>query len=175
MSKPSRLTPRSPTTNCSPPSSPAWTARSTPPTAERRRLADLYQAGLIDTARTAPPLQRSRRRRTRPASQTRPLAAERTALAHGNLLRRRVTDFARPHPRSHRHNSTDPQKQHLLRLLDRRRPRHRLAGQDPAADTTRPATTRPSPAHRAQHANRATTTRARVKPRRFAFRRCDTL
>ena len=63
-------------------------------TAERRRLADLYQAGLIDLAelhrRSSEVAARLRDQQARRDS----LAAERTALARGNLLRR-VTDFAR--------------------------------------------------------------------------------
>jgi len=63
--------------------------------AERRRVADLYQAGLIEL----PELQRrssevAARLRDQQAKRD-TLGAERTALAHGNLLRRRVTDFAR--------------------------------------------------------------------------------
>jgi hypothetical protein len=63
--------------------------------AERRRVADLYQAGLIE-------LPELHRRSSEVAARLRDqhakrdtLGAERTALAHGNLLRRRVTDFAR--------------------------------------------------------------------------------
>jgi site-specific DNA recombinase len=85
-------------------------------TAERRRVADLYQAGLIEL----PELQRrssevAARLRDQQAKRD-TLGAERTALAHGNLLRRRVTDFARQI-----HEVIDqldrPQKQQLLRLL----------------------------------------------------------
>ena len=85
-------------------------------TAERRRLADLYQAGLIDL----PELQR---RSSEVAARLRDLqakrdslAAERTALARGNLLRRRVTDFARQ-IREVIDQLDHPQKQQLLRLL----------------------------------------------------------
>ena len=85
-------------------------------TAERRRLADLYQAGLID-------LPELHRRSSEVAARLRDqqakrdsLAAERTALAHGNLLRRRVTDFARQICEVI--DQLDrPQRQHLLRLL----------------------------------------------------------
>jgi len=84
--------------------------------AERRRLVDLYQAGLIDL----PELQRrsgevSARQRDHQARRD-TLAAERTALAHGNLLRRRVTDFARQVLGIIDHLDR-PQKQQLLRLL----------------------------------------------------------
>jgi site-specific DNA recombinase len=62
--------------------------------AERRRLVDLFQAGLIDM----PELQRRSRevaaRHNELTTKRTALAAERTALTHGNLLRRRVTDFA---------------------------------------------------------------------------------
>jgi site-specific DNA recombinase len=85
-------------------------------TAERRRVADLYQAGLIEL----PELQRrssevAARLRDQQAKRD-TLGAERTALAHGNLLRRRVTDFARQI--SEVIDQLDrPQKQQLLRLL----------------------------------------------------------
>jgi site-specific DNA recombinase len=84
--------------------------------AERRRLVDLCQAGLIDL----PELQRrsgevAARQRDHQARRD-TLAAERTALAHGNLLRRRVTDFARQVLGIIDHLDR-PQKQELLRLL----------------------------------------------------------
>jgi site-specific DNA recombinase len=85
-------------------------------TAERRRLADLYQVALIDM----PELQRrsgevtSRLRDLQARRES--LAAERSALAKGNLLRRRVTDFARQ-IREVIDQLDQPQKQHLLRLL----------------------------------------------------------
>jgi site-specific DNA recombinase len=85
-------------------------------TAERRRLADLYQAGLIDL----PELQRrstevtTRQRDLQTKRDT--LAAERTALTHGNLLRRRVTDFAQQ-IREVIDQLDRPQRQQLLRLL----------------------------------------------------------
>jgi len=85
-------------------------------TAERRRLADLYQAGLIDMpglhTRSSEVAGRLRDLQAKRDS----LAAERTALAHGNLLRRRVTDFARQ-IRDVIDQLDQPQKQHLLRLL----------------------------------------------------------
>jgi site-specific DNA recombinase len=62
--------------------------------AEKRRLVDLFQAGLIDMPERQ---RRSREVTTRHHELTTKraaLAAERTALARGNLLRRRVTDFA---------------------------------------------------------------------------------
>jgi site-specific DNA recombinase len=85
-------------------------------TAERRRLADLYQAGLIA-------LPELHRRSSEVAARLRnlhagrgSLAAERTALAHGNLLRRRVTNFARQ-IRDVIDQLDRPQRQQLLRLL----------------------------------------------------------
>jgi len=85
-------------------------------TAERRRLADLYQAGLIGL----PELHRrsaeiAARQHDLQARRDK-LAAERTALAHGNLLRHRVTNFARQICEVI--DQLDrPRKQHLLRLL----------------------------------------------------------
>ena len=83
--------------------------------AERRRLADLYQAGLIDLAelhrRSSEVAARLRDQQARRDS----LAAERTALARGNLLRR-VTDFARQI--SEVIDQLDrPQRQQLLPLM----------------------------------------------------------
>ena len=85
-------------------------------TAERRRVADLYQAGLIEL----PELQRrssevAARLRDQQAKRD-TLGAERTTLAHGNLLRHRVTDFARQISEVIDHLDR-PQKQQLLRLL----------------------------------------------------------
>jgi hypothetical protein len=121
-------------------------------TAERRRLADLYQAGLIDL----PELQRrstevtARQRNLQTKRDT--LAAERTALTHGNLLRRRVTDFAQQ-IREVIDQLDRPQKQQLLRLLIedvhvtgwqvKIRLRIPLDPPDPAQ--TRPGPARPAP------------------------------
>ena len=85
-------------------------------TAERRRLVDLYQAALIDL----PELQRRSTEVTARNNDLQAkrdnLAAERTALAHGNLLRRRVSDFARQ-VRGVIDQLDRPQRQQLLRLL----------------------------------------------------------
>ncbi|MGH8890311.1 MAG: recombinase family protein [Acidothermaceae bacterium] len=85
-------------------------------TAERRRLADLYQAGLIEL----PELQRraseiTTRQHELEIKRT-TLAEQRAALTHGNLLRRRVHHFASRVLAVIDH--LDPaQKQQLLRLL----------------------------------------------------------
>jgi DNA invertase Pin-like site-specific DNA recombinase len=84
--------------------------------AEKRRLVDLFQAGLIEMTE----LQRRSRevasRHTELTDKRAALGAERTALARGNLLRRRVTDFA-----DQIHGVIDqldrPQRQQLMRLL----------------------------------------------------------
>ena len=83
------------------------------------------------------------------------LAAERTALAKGNLLRRRVTDFARQ-IRDVIDQLDQPQKQHLLRLLIddvhvtgwhvRIRLRIPLDPPDPGQGQPRPAPPGPPPA-----------------------------
>jgi len=84
--------------------------------AEKRRLVDLYQAGLIELAE----LQRraadvAARHRELRATQT-SLAEQRTALARGNQVHRRVHDFAERIRGVIDH--LDPiQKQQLLRLL----------------------------------------------------------
>jgi site-specific DNA recombinase len=84
--------------------------------AERRRLLDLFQAGLIDM----PELQRRSRevaaRHNELTTKRTTLAAERTTLAHGNLLRRRVTDFANQ-IRGVIDQLNREQRQQLMRLL----------------------------------------------------------
>ena len=120
--------------------------------AERRRLADLYQAGLIDL----PELQRrssevtARQRDLQTKRDT--LAAERTALTHGNLLRRRVTDFARQ-IREVIDQLDRPQRQQLLRLLIEDvhvtgwqvKIRLRIPLDPPDPGQTRPGPRRPAP------------------------------
>jgi len=85
-------------------------------TAERRRLVDLFQAGLIEM----PELQRRSRevaaRHDELSAKRTALATERTTLAHGNLLRQRVNDFAQQ-IRSVIDQLDRPQRQHLMRLL----------------------------------------------------------
>jgi site-specific DNA recombinase len=121
-------------------------------TAERRRLADLYQAGLIDL----PELQRrssevtARQRDLQAKRDT--LAAERTALANGNLLRRRVADFARQ-IREVIDQLDRPQRQQLLRLLIEDvhvtgwqvKIRLRIPLDPPDPGPTRPGPRRPAP------------------------------
>jgi site-specific DNA recombinase len=84
--------------------------------AERRRLVDLFQAGLIEM----PELQRRSRevaaRHDELTTKRSALAAERTALTHGNLLRRRVTHFAQQ-IRGIIDQLDRQQRQHLMRLL----------------------------------------------------------
>ena len=140
-------------------------------TAERRRLADLYQAGLIDLPELQRRSTRSHRTAARPANQTR----------HP----RRRADRARPRqpappprhrlrpadPRSHR-PARPPPKAAAAATAHRRRPRHRLARQDPAADPPRPARPRPDPPRTEASRAIADQTTGRVKPRPFAFRWC---
>jgi len=85
-------------------------------TAERRRLADLYQAGLIDLPELHRRSSEVAARQHGLQAKRDSLAAERTALTHGNLLRRRVTDFARQ-IREVIDQLDRAQRQHLLRLL----------------------------------------------------------
>jgi site-specific DNA recombinase len=84
--------------------------------AEKRRLVDLFQAGLIEM----PELQRRSRevtaRHTELTARRTELAAERSALARGNLLRSRVTDFAEQ-IRAVIDQLDRPQRQQLMRLL----------------------------------------------------------
>jgi site-specific DNA recombinase len=84
--------------------------------AEKRRLVDLYQAGLIELTelqrRAADIAARHRELQTKRAS----LAEQRTALARGNQVHRRVHDFAERIRNVI--DDLDPiQKQQLLRLL----------------------------------------------------------
>ena len=84
--------------------------------AERRRLVDLFQAGLIEM----PELQRRSRevaaRHDELTTKRIALGAERTALAHGNMLRHRVNDFAQQ-IRGVIDQLDRPQRQQLMRLL----------------------------------------------------------
>ena len=116
VSRLSRSPPRSPTTNCSPPNSPASTARSTPPQPNGAGSPTSTRPGSSTwpSCNAAPAEVAARLRDLQTKRDS--LAAERTALAHGNLLRRRVTDFARQ-IREVIDQLDQPQKQHLLRLL----------------------------------------------------------
>ncbi|HEY6422882.1 MAG TPA: recombinase family protein [Pseudonocardiaceae bacterium] len=84
--------------------------------AERRRLVDIYQAGLIDLTelqrRAGDVAARQRDLQTKRTS----LADQRSALARGNQLRRRITDFA-TQVRQVIDQLDNVQKQQLLRLL----------------------------------------------------------
>jgi len=84
--------------------------------AEKRRLVDLYQAGLIELAdlqrRAANVATRHRHLQTKRTS----LAEQRAALARGNQVHRRVHDFAE-RIRGVINDLDAVQKQHLLRLL----------------------------------------------------------
>jgi site-specific DNA recombinase len=84
--------------------------------AERRRLVDIYQAGLIELTdlqrRAAEVAARLRDLRAKQAS----LAQQRATLARDNQLRRRVHDFA-GRIRGIIDRLDDAQKQHLCRLL----------------------------------------------------------
>jgi site-specific DNA recombinase len=112
--------------------------------AERRRLIDLYQAGLVEL----PELQRRaadvEHRRRDLAERRDALIAQRDELTRDNQLRHRVRDFA----------------SRVLDVIDtldftqetdpapprrRRSPRHRLARPDPATDPARRQPRRPTP------------------------------
>ena len=84
--------------------------------AEKRRLVDLFQAGLIEM----PELQRRSRevasRHNELTAKRAALAAERTELARGNLLHRRVSDFANQ-VRAVIDQLNREQRQQLMRLL----------------------------------------------------------
>jgi site-specific DNA recombinase len=84
--------------------------------AEKRRLVDLFQAGLIEMLE----LQRRSReiasRHNELTTKRAALATERTELAKGNLLRRRVSDFANQ-VRAVIDQLNREQRQQLMRLL----------------------------------------------------------
>ena len=110
--------------------------------AEKRRLVDLYQAGLIELAdlqrRAADVAARHRQLQAKRTS----LAEQRAALARGNQVHRRVHDFARTDPRRdqrtrRRPETTTPAAAH------RGSPRHRMARRDPPAHRPRRTTARP--------------------------------
>ena len=109
-------TPRSPTTNFSPPNWPDWTARSTPPTPNGAASSTSTRAGSSNSPKCSAAPPRSPARRKELQHKRTSLADERTALARDNQLRRRVHDFA---ARIHAVIDTldDTQKQQLLRLL----------------------------------------------------------
>jgi hypothetical protein len=84
--------------------------------AERRRLIDLYQAGLVDLTdmqRRAADVEARRRHLTERRDS---LVTEREQLTRDNQLRRRVTDFARRAVAAFDHLDFE-QKQTLLRLI----------------------------------------------------------
>ena len=138
--------------------------------AERRRLIDLYQAGLIEL----PELQR------RAAE----VAARRKSCSTSEPPRRRTNrarprqpapppraQLRRPHQRRHRPPRRRPETA-AAPPAHRRRPRHRLARPDPATDRAGPTTTTDPPTGPHHRPNRQTVTTPTpgVKPRRFAFR-----
>jgi site-specific DNA recombinase len=138
--------------------------------AEKRRLVDLYQAGLIELVE----LQRraadvAARHREIQANRT-SLAEQRTALARGNQVHRRVHDFAE-RIRGVIDQLDAVQKQTTPAHAHRRGPRHRLAHQDPATHRPRPATARPLRTRPITRPGRTAGAKwHRVKSRRFAFR-----
>ena len=85
--------------------------------AERRRLADLYQAGLIDLVELRRRAKEVDARRRHLAEQRASLEGEREELARGNRLRRRVQDFSRRVLRALDGLDDFDQRQQLLRLL----------------------------------------------------------
>ena len=62
--------------------------------AERRRLADLYQAGVVDSAEMTRRASELDARRRHLDQERQALVAQRAELAQGNNLRGRITDFA---------------------------------------------------------------------------------
>ena len=62
--------------------------------AERRRLADLYQAGVIESAEMTRRASELDARRRHLDQERQALVAQRAELAQANNLQRRITDFA---------------------------------------------------------------------------------
>ena len=112
--------------------------------AERRRLIDLYQAGLLEL----PDLQRRAadvEHRRRDLEQRRDaLTAQRQQLTRDNQLRHRVRRLRQPGPGRHRHPRLRPETDPAPPRR-RRGPRHRLARPDPATDPPRRQPRRPAP------------------------------
>ena len=140
--------------------------------AERRRLVDLFQAGLIEM----PELQRRATRGRRPPTtscSTKRTASphERTALAHGNQLRRRVHDFA-DRIRAVIDHSTTPRNSNCCACSSRTSTSPAGTSKSGCAShstpTTRPAT---PTAQQARTPRQTITTAPDVNPRPFAFRR----
>lgn len=85
--------------------------------AERRRLADLYQAGLIDLVELRRRAKEVDARRRHLAERRASLEGEREELARGNRLRRRLQDFSRLVLRALDGLDDFDRRQQLLRLL----------------------------------------------------------
>ncbi len=144
-------------------------AVTTPIPDDELLAAELARLDRKTGATTAERRRLGRRTAARPASQTR--------------LPRRRAHRARPREPApapcHRLRPADLRSDRPARsspatapaaAADRRRPRHRLAGQDPAADTPRPAKPRAGPPPTGASRAFAGNTTSRVKPRPFAFR-----
>ena len=84
--------------------------------AERRRLVDLYQAGLLDLTEVGRRAAEVDARRQQLADQQARLAAERGRLAEGNRLRQRLAGFAERVTQAFDGLDVD-QRQRLLRLV----------------------------------------------------------
>jgi site-specific DNA recombinase len=84
--------------------------------AERRRLADLYQAGLLELAELKRRVAEVDTRRQQLAEQQTRLATERATLAEGNRLRQRLASFAERVTQAFDGLDFD-QRQQLLRLV----------------------------------------------------------
>ena len=137
--------------------------------AERRRLVDLYQAGLIDL----PELQRRsgevaarnddlQTKRTSPRSRAHRPGSRKPAPPPRQRLR---PTGRRRHRPARQHATTTP-----AATADRRRARHRLARPDPPAHPPRRTRRRPHPARTEPSYPSTGRTTTRVKPRPFAFR-----
>jgi len=84
--------------------------------AERRRLVDLYQAGLLELAELQRRAKEVEGRCTALASERQTLTTQREALAKENRLRQRIRDFAE-RVLATLNGLSFPQRQQLLRLL----------------------------------------------------------
>ncbi len=89
-----QLRPQSPTTSCSLLSWTGWSGAAMPQKAERRRLADLYQAGVIEQDDMAHRATEIDTRRRHLDEEREALVTRRADLSQANNLKQRIAGFA---------------------------------------------------------------------------------
>ena len=125
--------------------------------AERRRLLDLFQAGMIDMTELQRPSRDVTHRHHELTTKRAALATQRAELARGNPMRRRVTDFA-DRIRTVIDKLDDPNNNSDAPV--------RLEGPDPTPHFARPTGSRPD---RSTSNTQANPSGLNVQRRPFAF------